>query len=283
MTTTQFEATFKSQLKSIYDDREANNITDWVFENVTGLKKWQRRNNQNTLSDTQKNQLDKYLKELLQSKPVQYVLNEVWFYKRKYYVNEDVLIPRPETEELVEWIIQDLKATQKRKLHIIDIGTGSGCIPVTLKLELSNAMVDAIDIGDKALLVAKKNAYQLKASINFFQTNFLKNIEWPLLGKYDIIVSNPPYIPISEKKILSKNVADFEPELALFVKDNEPFILYQQMADFAQQHLNPDGKIYVEVQEAYANNVKKIFETAGFTTIIKKDMYGKERMVRAEK
>jgi release factor glutamine methyltransferase len=283
MTTTQFEATFKSQLKSIYDDREANNITDWVFENVTGLKKWQRRNNQNTLSDTQKNQLDKYLKELLQSKPVQYVLNEVWFYKRKYYVNEDVLIPRPETEELVEWIIQDLKATQKRKLHIIDIGTGSGCIPVTLKLELSNAMVDAIDIGDKALLVAKKNAYQLKASINFFQTNFLKNIEWPLLGKYDIIVSNPPYIPIIEKKILSKNVADFEPELALFVKDNEPFIFYQQMADFAQQHLNPDGKIYVEVHEAYANNVKKIFETAGFTTIIKKDMYGKERMVRAEK
>jgi release factor glutamine methyltransferase len=280
MATTQFETTFKSQLKSIYDDREANNITDWVFENVTGLKKWQRRNSQNILSDTQKNQLDKYLKELLQSKPVQYVLNEAWFYKRKYYVNEGVLIPRPETEELVEWIIQDSKAN---KIRIIDIGTGSGCIPVSLKLELPDAVVDAIDISDRALLVAKKNAYELNASINFLQINFLQNEEWLSLSKYDIIVSNPPYIPNNEKKILSKNVADFEPELALFVKDNEPFIFYPQIADFAQLHLNPDGKIYVEVHEAYANDVKKIFETAGFTAIIKKDIYGKERMVRAEK
>lgn len=283
MTTTQFEAAFKNKLKSIYDDREANNITDWVFERVTGLKKWQRRNNQNTLSDTQRNQLEKYLEELLQSKPVQYILNEVWFYKRKYYVNEDVLIPRPETEELVEWIIQDLKATQKRELHIIDIGTGSGCIPVSLKLELPNALVDAIDVSGKALLVAQKNADILKAGINFFQINFLQNTEWHSLGKYDVIVSNPPYIPFNEKKILSKNVADFEPEIALFVKDKEPFIFYRQIADFAQLHLNADGKIYVEVHEEYPNDVKKIFENAGFSVTVKKDIYGKERMVRAEK
>jgi release factor glutamine methyltransferase len=283
MTTTQFEATFKNKLKSIYDDREANNITDWIFEHLTGLKKWQRRNNESILSDTQKNQLEKYLEDLLQSKPVQYVLNEAWFYKRKYYVNEDVLIPRPETEELVEWIIQDSTATKKGKLQIIDIGTGSGCIPVTLKLELPNAEIDAIDISEKALLVAKKNANELNAGVNFFQINFLQKAEWLLLSKYDIIVSNPPYIPISEKKMISKNVADFEPKLALFVKNNEPFIFYRQIADFAQLHLNTYGKIYVEVHEANADEVKKIFATAGFTAIIKKDIYGKERMVRAEK
>jgi release factor glutamine methyltransferase len=283
MTTTQFETEFKNELKSIYDDREASNITDWVFEHVTGLQKWQRRNSQDILSGTLKNQLEKYLEELLQSKPVQYVLNEAWFYKRKYYVNEDVLIPRPETEELVEWIMQDSTAIQKNKIQIIDIGTGSGCIPVTLKLELPNTVVDAIDMSEKALLVAKKNADELKIGINFFQINFLQNTEWDWLNKYDIIVSNPPYIPISEKKELSKNVAGFEPEIALFVKDNEPFIFYQQIADFAQLHLNTDGKIYVEVHEAYANDVKKIFETAGFTAIIKKDIYGKERMIRAGK
>ena len=283
MTTTQFEATFKSKLKSIYDDREAGNIADWVFEHLTGLKKWQRRNNESKLAGTQKNQLEKYLEELLQSKPVQYVLNEAWFYKRKYYVNEDVLIPRPETEELVEWIIQDSTATQKGKLRIIDIGTGSGCIPVSLKLELPNAVVDAIDVSDKALLVAEKNANELKAHINFFQINFLQNTEWHLLSEYDIIVSNPPYIPISEKEILSKNVADFEPAIALFVKDNDPFIFYKQIAHFAQLHLNTGGKIYAEVHEAYAKNVKEIFETAGFTAMIKKDIYGKERMIRAEK
>jgi len=283
MTTTQFEIEFKSKLTSIYDDREANNITDWVFEHVTGLKKWQRRNNQNTLPDTQKNQLGQYLEELLQSKPVQYVLNEAWFYQRKYYVNESVLIPRPETEELVEWIIQDSTATQKNKIQIIDIGTGSGCIPASLKLELPDSLVDAIDVSDEALLIAKKNADELKARINFLQINFLQNTEWLSLGKYDIIVSNPPYIPVGEKKILSKNVVGFEPEIALFVKDNEPFIFYRQIADFAQSHLNTDGKIYVEVHEVYANDVKKIFKTAGFTAIIKKDIYGKERMIRAEK
>ena len=208
-----------------------------------------RRKNQDILSGTQKNQLEKYLEELLQSKPVQYILNEAWFYKRKYYVNEDVLIPRPETEELVEWIIEDLKYSHKSKIRIIDVGTGSGCIPVTLKLELSNAVVDAIDISGRALLTAQKNADMLKAGINFLQMNFLQNTEWSSLSKYDIIVSNPPYIPINEKKILSKNVAYFEPEIALFVKDNEPFIFYRQMSDFAQLHLKTDGKIYVEVHK----------------------------------
>lgn len=283
MTTAQFENEFKTKLKNIYDDREANNIADWVFENVTGLKKLQRRHDQNALSNTQKIQIENYLEELLESKPVQYVLKEAWFYKRKFFVNEDTLIPRPETEELVGWVIHDLKETQKNKIQIIDIGTGSGCIPVSLKLELPDAAVDAVDISEKAILVAQKNANVLKTSINFLQLNFLQNKKWLSLGKYEVIISNPPYIPIREKKILSKNVVDFEPGIALFVENNDPFIFYKKIVEFAQQHLTNDGKIYVEIHEEYASDVKNIFENAGFTATSKKDIYGKERMLRGEK
>lgn len=283
MTAAHLYIEFKNKLESIYDDREAKNITDWVFENVTGLKKWQLRDQQITLSDTHKNKLEKYLEELLQSKPVQYVLNEAWFYKRKYYVNEDTLIPRPETEELVEWVIDDLKRKKKNKIRILDVGTGSGCIPVSLKLELPHAAVTAIDVSGKALLVAKKNAEELNADISFLQVDFLQNAEWHLLGEYDVIVSNPPYIPVSEKKMLSKNVIDFEPEMALFVNDNDPFIFYNKIAEFAQLHLTKDGNIYVEVHEEYAHQVNGIFCNIGFSTAIKKDIYGKERMVSAEK
>ncbi|MEO8962983.1 MAG: peptide chain release factor N(5)-glutamine methyltransferase [Ginsengibacter sp.] len=281
MTTAQFEVDFKNKLKNIYDDREASNISDWVFENITGLKRLQRRHDQSTLSNTQKVQLENYLEELLHSKPVQYVLKEACFYKRKFFVNEDTLIPRPETEELVGWVIHDSKETQKNKIQIIDIGTGSGCIPVSLKLELPDALIDAVDISEKAILVARENSKELQADVNFLRLDFLQDTEWPSLGKYDVIISNPPYIPITEKKTLSKNVADFEPEIALFVENNDPFIFYKKIVEFAQQHLTKDGKIYVEIHEEYTSDVKNIFENAGFITTIRKDIYGKERMVRA--
>jgi release factor glutamine methyltransferase len=290
MTTAQAFIGFKKKLQSIYDEREADNISDWVFENVTGLKKWERRNNQNELTEFYSNKLEKYLDELLQHKPVQYVLNEAWFYKMKFFVNEHVLIPRPETEELVEWIVDDFRIKigdlgfkEKLNFRIIDIGTGSGCIPVSLKKELPNANVTAIDISEKALLVARKNANELNAGIDFLQIDFLKENEWNTLQQYDIVVSNPPYIPIREKEILAKNVIEFEPGIALFVENNDPYIFYDKIAEFAQSHLNKNGKIYVEVHEEYAKNVKDIFENAGFISTIKKDIYGKERMVNAAK
>jgi release factor glutamine methyltransferase len=223
--------------------------------------------------------LNEYLKELLKHKPVQYVLNEAWFYKRKFFVDENVLIPRPETEELVEWIIADVG--DKENFEFLDIGTGSGSIPVSLKKELRNANVTAIDVSEKALFVARKNAKELDAEIHFKLIDFLSASEWRALLKYDIIVSNPPYIPIAEKQILAKNVTDFEPGLALFVDDNNPYIFYEKIADFAKLHLKEKGKIYIEVHEEYAKNVKGIFEKAGFISKIKKDIYGKERMVCA--
>lgn len=278
MTIGEFYFDFTKKLKTMYEDREAENISDWVFENVTGLKRWQRRQDQNEKLDKPHfEKLKNHLKELLQHRPVQYVLNEAWFYKRKFYVDENVLIPRPETEELVEWIIKDTSKPTK----IIDIGTGSGCIPVSLKKELPASNVTAIDISDKALFVAKKNANDLHAAISFYQVDFLKEKEWEPLSQYDTVVSNPPYVPIREKEILAKNVTDFEPGIALFVANNDPFIFYKKIAEFSKTHLNWGGKIYVEVHEQYAKQVKFIFENAGFNSEIKEDMYGKERMIKA--
>ncbi|MEP6628247.1 MAG: peptide chain release factor N(5)-glutamine methyltransferase [Ginsengibacter sp.] len=288
MTTAQAYIDFKNQLESIYEDREADNIADWVFENITGLKKWERRNNSLQLSEIHQHQLDQSLEELLQHKPVQYVLNEAWFYKRKFYVDENVLIPRPETEELIEWIVADVRSSTfdvlfKNKFRIIDIGTGSGCIPVSLKKEIPNAQVTAIDISQKVVFVASKNAKNLGAEIDFLQNDFLNEEDWNSLHQFDIIVSNPPYIPIKEKKILAKNVTEFEPGIALFVADDDPFIFYKKIGKFAHSHLSENGRIYVEVHEEFANQVKSIFENEGLITIIKKDIYGKERMVRAMK
>lgn len=285
MTTGEIYNDFRNKLQSIYDDREAENICDWVFENVTGLKKWERRRNQNhELAETNSEKIKMHLEELLKHKPVQYVLQEAWFYKRKFFVNDNVLIPRPETEELVEWIVSDFNNEKNSKpINIIDIGTGSGCIPISLKKELLKIRITAIDISDKALSVSKKNAEELNATIDFFQTDFLNENEWKMLSHYDIIVSNPPYIPLNEKEILAKNVADFEPEIALFVKNNDPFIFYKKIAGFAKSHLNQSGKIYVEVHEEYAKEVGSIFESAEFLVEIKNDIYGKQRMVKATK
>jgi release factor glutamine methyltransferase len=282
MTISEAYIDFTEKLKTVYEDREAENISDWIFENVTGLKKWQRRENKkNELTENHFEKIENYLEKLMKHTPVQYVLNEAWFYKMKFFVNENVLIPRPETEELVDWIINDLKnADADSEANIIDIGTGSGCIPVALKKELPDSNISAIEVSEKALLVAKKNAAKLNASINFFQINFLNEDAWKPLQAYDTIVSNPPYIPFNEKEILAKNVTDFEPAIALFVENNDPFIFYKKIAEFSKAHLKPKGKIFVEVHEAYANEVKNIFENSGYKSEIKKDIYGKERMVK---
>ncbi len=278
MTTGKAYIDFVNNLKTIYDEREADNIADWIFEKITGSKRLERRfKRNNELKESEIWQLQNYLKELLQHKPVQYVLQEAWFYKMKFFVNGNVLIPRPETEELVEWIINDAS----KPTNIIDIGTGSGCIGIALKKELPRANVTAIDRSEKALEVAKINSIELNAEINFLQINFLKEEEWKSLQKYDLIVSNPPYIPIKEKEKLAKNVTEYEPGLALFVENNDPYIFYKKIAEFSKTHLESNGKIYVEVHEDFAKEVKTIFVNAGFEVEIKKDIYGKERMIKA--
>jgi release factor glutamine methyltransferase len=287
MTISQEYNQFKERLTSIYDERESEVISDWVFENVTGMQKWERRNNQQTMAPDQALRLHSVLKELMLHRPVQYILGEAWFYKMKFFVNEHVLIPRPETEELVEWIINDHKNlsddfNNKSSFSIIDIGTGSGCIPISLKKAMPAADLSAIDTSEEALLVANKNAQELNATISFHLLNFLQEDQWSGLSQYDVIISNPPYIPINEKELLVKNVTQYEPGIALFVPDDDPYIFYKKIAAFSRLHLKPGGKIYVEVHEAFAQPVKAIFESAGLMATIKKDIYGKERMVKAE-
>ena len=268
------------QLKTIYEPREAQSITDWVFESIAGIKRLDWLLKQHEEIDTQK--LFEALDELLTHKPVQYVLGEAWFYKMKFRVNEFVLIPRPETEELVEDVrIGELEDGRMKNISILDIGTGTGCIAIALNKNVLGSTVTGIDISEEALNVAKENSIELGADIEFIQLDFLNKNEWRRLAKFDVIVSNPPYIPANEKEKLEKNVTEFEPHLALFVADNDPFIFYRRIAEFAKDHLQIDGKLFVEIHEDYATEVSSIFKSCNFKTEIKKDMYGRDRIVKA--
>jgi release factor glutamine methyltransferase len=270
-------------LKNIYEKREAANIADWVFEKITGISRLQRTTAKLTPLDSSTSRvLEAALLRLLNHEPVQYVLNEAWFYKMNFYVNEDVLIPRPETEELVEWIINDtLKTSTPGSLQIIDIGAGSGCIAIALKKNIPSAEIYSIDISEPALQVASKNAMVHHVKIEFVPLDFLNENDWDILPLFDIIVSNPPYIPANEKIKLDKNVVDHEPHQALFVDDDEPLIFYKKIVQFAVSHLAPHGKIYVEVHEEYAKDVGEIFLKHQFNPVVKNDLYSRERMICA--
>ena len=283
MTISEAYKDFNNHLKKIYPAGEAAAISDLVFDKITGLPKWKFRETKEKISQDNEKELAMKLKELLLNKPVQYVLGESWFYKRKFFVDEHVLIPRPETEELIEWLINDHKNSLAQKsLNILEIGSGSGCIPISIKLEMPLSKVTSIDISDEALMVAKKNAENLGAKINFLELDFLNENKWKALGDYDIIVSNPPYISFHQLAEIPKNVTDFEPSVALFVADKDPFIFYKRIASFARAHLKENGNIYVELNEKYAYEIALVFKAQNFATEIRKDMYGKERMVRAK-
>jgi release factor glutamine methyltransferase len=222
--------------------------------------------------------LERSLNELLLHKPVQHVLGEGWFYNMKLKINEHVLIPRPETEELVEQLILDRKS-KLTDPAILDIGTGSGCIPIAIKKQLPASIVTSIDISKDALDLAKDNAAMYSTHINFIQLDFLDEKTWGSLSNFDIIISNPPYIPVHEKEKLEKHVRDFEPALALFVPDDSALIFYEKIADFGRNKLLPNGRIYLETHEDLAKQTADLFRKDYQSVNIKKDMYGKERMV----
>ena len=272
---------FLQQLQTIYNLNEATVITDWVFESLAGIERFDIIKNPDLpLSATKEEALNKALTPLLQHKPVQYVLGEGWFYKMKLKVNEQVLIPRPETEELVQLVLTHF-ATNQIAATILDIGTGSGCIAIALKKNIPAAIVTAIDVSEEALLVAKENANNQDTTILFFQTDFLNEAQWTALPTFDIIISNPPYIPIYEKEKLDTNVTAFEPHQALFVPDNTPLLFYEKIAAFGKTHLNSGGKIFMETHEDYARQTAGLFSPFYSEVAIKKDIFGKERMVVA--
>jgi release factor glutamine methyltransferase len=279
------EATYflLNKLRTIYGDGEANEITDRVMEKLTGSMKRERMIYKNeNITSNEESQLMAYTERLMRHEPVQYVLNECWFYGLKFYVDKNVLIPRPETEELVDWIIRNLKFPFS-ELKILDIGTGSGCIAISLKRKLRKAEVWACDIREEALNVAKQNATALQAEINFKQFDFLNKTERDKLPTFDIIISNPPYVPQMDKATMHKNVLEFEPHTALFVPDNDALIFYSAIIDFSKTHSKENGTVYCEIHESLGKETNELFTQNGFTTELKKDMQGKERMIKASR
>lgn len=272
---------FLVELQAIYNLNEATVITDWVFDHIANIKKTDLIKNplQKVPAPVIK-KLNEKKAQLLLHQPVQYVMGQTTFYGLTFQVNDKVLIPRPETEELTSLIINTWQFETKQ-VSILDIGTGSGCIAVTLKKNLPSAKVMAIDASYEALEVAHKNAVANKTNVQINLFDFLDEKRWPELLLFDIIVSNPPYIPLKEKEKLDKNVVAYEPHDALFVPDNNPLLFYQKIAKFGRSHLNYNGKIYVETHEDYAKEVAALFKINYKEVLVKKDLFGKERMVIA--
>ena len=220
------------------------------------------------------------LEQLKKEIPIQYILGVTHFYGLEFEVNSAVLIPRPETEELVDWIVQKSKIkNQKSKLKILDIGTGSGCIAIALAKNLPNVQVFALDVSEQALATAKTNAELNQVTIQFLHQSIL---ETENLGQqFDVIVSNPPYVRELEKQEIKKNVLDNEPHLALFVEDNDALIFYRKIAQLAQKNLNPQGQLYFEINQYLGQEMLDLLQKMGFKdTVLRKDIYGNDRMIQ---
>ena len=271
----------KDKLTSIYDDRESAAIAHEVMLHITSLDKTSRLIQKDTaFTQLQQEQYVHALNELQKGKPLQYVTRESYFMGRKFVVDEHVLIPRPETEELVQWIADDNHISSY--ISILDIGTGSGCIPVSLKLLLPGSTITACDISENALETAALNAKNLSADITFIGLDILDTEQQNNLSVYDVIVSNPPYIPVSEKENMHSNVKDFEPEIALFVDNDDPLLFYRAIAQLGKTHLNSPGCIYCELESSHAAESKQLFEQMGYSNVeIRKDMHGNWRMLKA--
>ncbi len=269
----------QTELKGYYPDNEIQSFGYLLLEKITGFSRSEILINKNTkFSSEQWNKLNSFLFKLKEYVPIQYLLGETEFYGLNFLVNSSVLIPRPETEELIEWIVKE--NDKNSALQILDIGTGSGCIAISLKHEFPFANVDACDISHEAIETARLNAKINHTEIHFFEADILKN---PLFDKkWDIIVSNPPYVPENEKETLLPNVLNYEPLLALFVPKDDPLLFYRNIVDFAQIHLNQGGKLYFEIHYKAGENIVTLLEQEGFQQIeLKKDLSGNDRMIRA--
>lgn len=291
ITMQQIKKHIQRSLSDIYSEDEIQIFTFLILETITKLTKAQLLSNSDfILAEAQKNDIDKIIFRLKTHEPIQYILGETEFYGLKFKANPSVLIPRPETEELIEWILPD--SGQKTPFSFgrgdggevrgfLDIGTGSGCIAVSLKKKFPFAQVSAMDISAEALEVARENAKMNNVEINFIQADILEIKE--LDQKYDVIVSNPPYVLQRDKKNMQSNVLDFEPHIALFVNDDNPLIFYRKIAELAKNHLNENGSLYFEIHAEQGENCKKLLELIGFENImLRKDLSGNDRMICAK-
>ena len=270
---------FHKELDDLYDFKEVNRFFYLLLDHNFDIQRIDIiLEPDKVISKKEETIIFKALDDLKLQKPIQQILGVAYFYGLKFRVNNETLIPRPETEELVDWIIRDCKDKIK-PLKILDIGTGSGCIAITLSKNIPLVEVTAIDISRKALDIAKENALNNHVDINFLQADILK-LE-SLLGEYDIIVSNPPYVRYLEKEQMKSNVVDFEPHAALFVPDQDPLLFYKQIARLSSNHLNQEGNLYFEINQYLAKDTTDMLDEYGFkNTIVKKDLSGNDRMIR---
>jgi len=294
-------------LGEIYGNDEANTLVMMLLEHYFGYNRISLAlNPETTLSETEFEKLDSAVNELLTNRPIQYVIGKTEFCGLEFEVNENVLIPRPETEELVSMILrgnekretederrktedEGLKVKGQRSkdlcdfpINILDIGTGSGCIAISLAKFLKNSIVTAIDISEKALEVAKRNAISNGVNVDFIHADILSNSQ--ISKKFDIIVSNPPYVCESEKTNMRANVLDFEPSTALFVDDDNPLIFYSQILKFANDRLLPAGMVWFEINERLGEETLQLCKHNGFhNSVVIKDLFGKDRFIKANR
>ena len=267
-------------LEGIYDKQEAESIARIVFREKLGLSRIDMAlQKEKMLNEDSQNIISNISEKLLKGEPVQQVLGGADFFGLKLRVNSHVLIPRYETEELVQLVIDENK---KDGLHILDIGTGSGCIAIALAVHSKNAELTGVDISQKALELAHVNAIANDVTIDLVNLDILNILNWKKLGVFDIIVSNPPYVLESEKSQMHINVLNYEPHQALFVPDHDPLLFYDKISDMALRHLSKNGKLYFEINEAYGNNIKQMLEDKGFKHVeVINDIHNKNRFVRS--
>jgi len=274
---------FRSELKGLYNDNEINSLMYWTLEHYAKLSKTQLIvQKERRVSESVMLKIKFAINDLKNYRPIQYIIGETEFLNLKFTVNECVLIPRPETEELVNWVLAD--NNENVFLNILDIGTGSGCIAISISNALKNCNVDGVDISEKAINIAIENNLKNKTTAKFSVFDILDKENWDKIGKYDIIVSNPPYIPEKERALISKNVNCFEPKNALFVPNDFPYIFYEVITDFAFEKLNDNGLIYFEIHENSGNELIKKLKQKKFSKIeLRKDLNEKDRMIKIKK
>ncbi|MFK5958200.1 MAG: peptide chain release factor N(5)-glutamine methyltransferase [Lutibacter sp.] len=275
----QFKKQFISELSSTYPETEIQSFFNILIEFKLNLSRVEL-----ALQPTLEfNEIDypyfqNALSLLKKNKPIQYIIGKTEFYGLTFNVNQHVLIPRPETEELVDWIIKDFKNVPNIK--ILDIGTGSGCIAISLAKNLLNAELFALDVSSEALKTAKENAKSNSVSVHFIEENILTAVK--LSNTFDIIISNPPYVRELEKEQMQENVLANEPHLALFVKNENPLLFYNKIADLAKSHLNPNGNLYFEINQYLGKETVNLLKSKGFKNIeLKKDIFNVDRMLKA--
>ncbi len=278
----ELKTNFLSSLSSLYPSEEIQSFFNILSEKYLHLSRIEiALNSEKIISKEDVEKFQKILLRLQNQEPIQYIIGETDFFGLTFKVNKHTLIPRPETEELVDWILleQKLITHNSQPITILDVGTGSGCIAISLAENLSEAKVSALDISEEALKMARQNAELNKVDVEFFQTDILKTKSLP--RKYNVVVSNPPYVRELEKKQMQQNVLNYEPDSALYVKDKDPLLFYRVISKLAKDHLQPNGKLFFEINEYLAMELILLLKSEGFQNIeVKKDIFGKDRMIK---